>query len=155
MDARKAMVKQRIGETISPLLDEHGGDAAVSRTTGVNKSTVGRWRKGEISLDGLARLASALRQDITLTFPAHGHPDITKEAAAPEWARRLTDDLRMEIRLNRAVISAALEGVDPEEVERILARLETLLGPPVRWLGADPEALGGATSEPRPEATRP
>ena len=48
----KARTRAMLADLLAPALDAHGGDVEVARAVGVDKSTVGRWRKGNISYEG-------------------------------------------------------------------------------------------------------
>jgi hypothetical protein len=148
------VARKLLAAVVAPLVKAHGGPPKVADVVGRHRSTVTRWVKGDIDWDGLTELASGLRRDIVVTFPAHGRASVTTKEPPPDWARALTNDLLLEIRLNRAVLKAALEGVDPARAERILTRLESQLGPPELRPGEDPAELDGATGAPQSEALR-
>lgn len=126
----KAKTRAMLGGLVAPVLDAYGGDVEVARKVGVDKSTVGRWRKGNISYEGLEQLASGLRVDIVLTFPAHGHPSGDAKESPPAWAEGLETRIALEV---------ARQLVDP--------KTRTALRELVRRTTETPPPSGGAVHE--------
>jgi hypothetical protein len=143
-----------LASVVKPVVEDAGGRQRVVQLTGAANSTVGRWLEGDIGFDGLIRLASATRTNITLTFPAHGKPTGDAKESPPAWAEGLTDLILKEVRVNRAVVSAALAGADPDRVKQILARIEAELGPRGPQPDEDPAPPPQATVQPPGGASR-
>jgi transposase-like protein len=94
---RKARLLAVRAALVKAALEGQGDDVAVAKKAGVDKSTVGRWRKGNISYEGLEQLASGLRLDIVLKFPAHGHPSADAKESPPAWAEGLETRIALEV----------------------------------------------------------
>lgn len=105
---RKARLLAMRARLVGAALDGQGDDVAVARKAGVDKSTIGRWRKGNISFEGLEQLASGLRLDIVLKFPAHGHPSADAKESPPAWAEGLERRIASEV----VSLLASPDGVD-------------------------------------------
>ena len=101
-----------LSEVVRDLVKRHGGPTAVGEVVGAHRLTVTRWMKGDIGLDKLGLLAEKLKEPITVRF-GPGHNETPPE---PIWL----EGLKREVRMNRAVIRAALAGIDPERATRIL-----------------------------------
>ena len=100
--------RKLLAAVVAPLVKAHGGAPKVAKVVGRNRTTVHRWTEGNIEWDGLAALASGTRQDIVITFPAHGRPTAQTKEPPPDWAGA------MERRLDVLVAKA---GVDPETLD--------------------------------------
>ena len=114
--------REALAQTVSALVERHGGPSKVGRAVGADRSTVHRWMAGTIGIDKLGLLADKLGEPVVVRFG----PDTEKEALRPEWA----EGLLREVRLNRAVIQAAFAVGDPGFVQRVMDRLASLEEPP-------------------------
>lgn len=114
--------------------------AKVAAALLVSRATVADWAKGRsVTPYRLRQLEQLLRPDLQV-----------EKDAPPEWVERMVS----EIRLNRAVLRTALEGVDPDRTRRVFRLLEDQLGPPALPLGEALGESGGATPEQPTEATQ-
>lgn len=83
------IARKLLASVVAPLVKDYGGAPKVAEIVGRHRSTVTRWVKGDIDWDGLTDMASGLRRDIVITFPAHGRPTATTKEPPPKWARAL------------------------------------------------------------------
>ena len=89
----------------------------IASTLGVSRAAVADWRRGKFPTRRRIQLAEAVLALVEDT-----------EKTPPPWARAMEQRIRLELRLNRAIMELA----DPEELERMRAELhgETLDEPP-------------------------
>ena len=100
--------RKLLAGVVAPLVEAHGGVSAVSEAVGRDRSSVHRWTKGDIGWDGLALLASSLRVDVIVTFPAHGHATGTTKEPPPDWAREMEQRLTKILLANRKAFLATM-----------------------------------------------
>lgn len=129
--------RESLSETVRALVKRHGGPTAVGEQVGAHRLTVNRWMKGDIGIDKLGLLAEKLEEPITVRF-GPGHEETPPE---PAWLEGLV----REIRMNRAVIQAAMAGADPAFVSRVLDRLGALESRPTLSGGEAPDPIDAAT----------
>ena len=113
-DQRKQLAIRLFGEgrdRPGPLRPEW-----VRERLGISSQTLMKWRQGGIPAGRVDDVLAAL-EELTGT---------TKEPPEPAWLEGLV----REVRMNRAVIQAAMSGADPAFVSRVLNRLAALESPP-------------------------
>jgi len=112
-------------------------DALTERGYRVHRVTVNRWAAGAEMPEIAARMILEL----------FGHsPDKTKEPP-PEWARAMEERIRLELRLNRALI----ESDESEETRQQIAQMQAELHG--QTPGEQPPDEGHPREDPRPRGT--
>ena len=93
-------------------------EALTARGYSVTRKTVNRWAGGD-EIPGIAA---------RMVLELFDHAPDTEKSPQPEWARAMEQRLRLELRLNRALIESE---VTPDEIEAMRAELhgETPGGP--------------------------
>lgn len=119
-----ASTRKLLAGLVAPVVKAHGGPPKVAEKVGRDRTTVYRWTKGDIDLDGLASLASGLRTDLVLTFPAHGSPKATQKEPPPDWARAMSQKIDA---IQLAVTVGVIESLAPEELRSWQARIAEIL----------------------------
>jgi hypothetical protein len=120
------VARKLLAAVVAPLVKAHGGPPKVADVVGRHRSTVTRWVKGDIDWDGLTELASGLRRDIVVTFPAHGRASVTTKEPPPDWARAMEARIVGELKQNRELIEALAR---PELIEAATITYEQWIEP--------------------------
>ena len=132
--------RKLLAAVVAPLVKAHGGAPKVAKVVGRDRTTVHRWTEGNIEWDGLAALASGTRQDIVITFPAHGRPTAQTKEPPPEWAGAMEERIVSEVVANREALYARLAD---EAAVRALRRAGLLPdAPPAGRPGRPPGGAG-------------
>ena len=139
-------VRKLLAAVVAPLVKAHGGAPRVAQVVGRDRTTVHRWTEGNIEWDGLAALASGTRQDIVVTFPAHGRPTATTKEPPPEWAGEMEERIVSEVQANREALMEALAAGFAERAERELGEDSDDEEPD----GTGDQPPGGAGPKPKP-----
>lgn len=118
--------RKALADTVTALVERHGGPSKVSVRVGADRTTIHRWMRGDIGIDKLGVLAEKLEEPIAIRFGPEIERDAPAEAGAaetmlrlwlgteaPPWAKELTRQITGEV---KALRGEAMEEAVQQEV---------------------------------------